>query len=152
MSLAGPIADVRLGTDVAHIPRFVEGPQRFGDRFLTKIYTESEREYCLRSAPHTAVRLAGRWAAKEAAVKALGTGWRGVGYREVEVAHRASGEAWIRLHGRAERLVRSWVGMSGAWAWRLSFSHDRDYAFATAILLLLDPPAAPISARYSFLR
>ncbi|MEO1133025.1 MAG: holo-ACP synthase [Cyanobacteria bacterium J06639_1] len=137
-ALPGAIADVRLGVDVAHVPRFAEGWQRFGDRFLTKIYTEAERDYCLRSPAHTVSRLAGRWAAKEAAVKALGTGWRGVGYREVEVTRRPSGEPSIRLHGRAESLVRTWVGSSGAWTWRLSFSHDGEYAFATALLLLLD--------------
>ncbi|MEM6446960.1 MAG: holo-ACP synthase [Cyanobacteria bacterium P01_D01_bin.123] len=137
MSLPGAIIDMRLGADVAYVPRFAAGWQRFGDRFLTKIYTQAERDYCLRSAPHTVSRLAGRWAAKEAAVKALGTGWRGVGYRDIEVVRRASGEPRICLHGRAELLLRGWVGTSGSWEWRLSFSHDRDYAFATAILLLL---------------
>ncbi|MEO0854009.1 MAG: holo-ACP synthase [Cyanobacteria bacterium J06648_11] len=141
MSLTGAIADVRLGTDVAYIPRFDEGWQRFGDRFLTKIYTAVERDYCLRSPAHTVSRLAGRWAAKEAAAKALGTGWHGVGYREIEVTRRPSGAPSIQLHGRAERLVRSWVGESGDWAWRLSFTHDREYAFATAVLLLLEDSA-----------
>jgi holo-[acyl-carrier protein] synthase len=128
---------LRVGTDVVYVPRIEQAWQRFGDRFLTKIYTAAERQYCLRSAPHTLHRLAGRWAAKEAVTKALGTGWHGVGYTDIEVYRAPSGAPAIQLHGRAAALLESWHVEPDRAQWQISFSHDRDYAFATAILLVL---------------
>ncbi|MGK7912956.1 MAG: holo-ACP synthase [Synechococcus sp.] len=125
---------VRIGTDVVHIPRIQEALDRFGDRFLNKIYTPAERDYCLRSPSHTLHRLAGRWGAKEAAVKALGVGWKGVGYRDVEVVRASSGAPTIVLHGRGLEVLQRLGGEAELADWQLSFSHDRDYAFATALL------------------
>ncbi len=125
---------VRIGTDVVHIPRIQEALDRFGDRFLNKVYTPAEREYCLRSPAHTLHRLAGRWGAKEAVVKALGVGWKGVGYRDVEIVRAMSGAPSILLHGRGLEVLLRLGGEPELVDWQVSFSHDRDYAFATALL------------------
>lgn len=147
-----------------YIPRIQAAIDRFGDRFLQKIYTAEERRTCWRwpkpgeaisplaaaawkvqepsvrgaPTPEIVARLAGRWAAKEAIVKALGTGWRGVGYTEVEVIQSASGQPSVALHGRAITLAAA-LG-SPPITWALSLSHDHDYATATAILFC---PATP---------
>ena len=129
------ISPVRLGTDIVHVPRIAAAWERFGDRFLSKIYTPAEQQYCLRSPVHTLHRLAGRWAAKEAAVKALGTGWKGVGYTDVEVCRAPSGAPSIVLHGRAIVALQRAGFQMEACDWQVSFTHDRDYAFATAVLI-----------------
>jgi holo-[acyl-carrier protein] synthase len=73
-------------------------------------------------------RLAGRWAAKEAIVKALGTGWRNVGYRDAEVIAEPGHAPQVQLHGAA-------LALGGTWRWALSISHDGEYAIACASAL-----------------
>src|SRR5215213_12028463 len=89
-----------LGFDATDIPRIASAVERYGDRFLRRIFTEREIAYCTRRrdpVPH----LAGRFAAKEAAMKALGTGHsRGVLWKDIEVV-RGSGPPQLRLHGGA---------------------------------------------------
>lgn len=126
---------IRLGTDIVYIPRIQATVERFGDRFLQRVYTHAEQLDCGwgKNSPSEAMinRLAGRWAAKEAVVKALGTGWRGVGYTDVEIRRRQSGAPVVHLHGRALVLMAVWEEAQ----WQLSLSHDGDYAIATAILV-----------------
>ncbi|MBW4697358.1 MAG: holo-ACP synthase [Aphanocapsa lilacina HA4352-LM1] len=121
----------RIGTDLVHIPRIEGMLERYGQQFLNRVYTEGEQHYCLASKPHRANRLAGRWAAKEAVTKALGTGWRGVGYCDIEVVRLGTGEPTIRLRGRAALLVERY----GRLDWQVSFSHDREYAVATVSVI-----------------
>ncbi|AGY58972.1 holo-ACP synthase [Gloeobacter kilaueensis] len=121
----------RVGTDLVYIPRIADLYERYGEQFLDRVYTEHEQGYALSAKRHLASRLAGRWAAKEAVSKALGTGWRGVGYRDIEVVRLGSGEPTIHLHGRAARRVERY----GPLDWQVSFSHDRDYAVATVSVL-----------------
>lgn len=126
---------LRLGTDIIYIPRIEKVIEQFGDRFLRRVYTSNELLDC-RYEPnspsrHAMNKLAGRWAAKEAAVKALETGWLGVGYTDVEICRQPSGAPTVELHGRALAVVESW----GQLQWQLSLSHDEDYAIATAILV-----------------
>lgn len=121
----------RIGTDVVRIPRIQALHERYGNQFLNRVYTAFEQQYCLTSARHLHSRLAGRWAAKEAVTKALGTGWRGIGYREIEVVRKPSGEPTVCLHGRAALRVAPY----GQLEWQLSFSHDGDYAVATVLLV-----------------
>ena len=79
---------VGTGIDIAEVPRIADAIARYGDRFLNKIYTEGEIRYC-QSKANKAERFAARFAAKEAAMKALGTGWNhGVRFRDIEVARR----------------------------------------------------------------
>lgn len=123
---------IRLGTDIVHIPRIQAAVERFGDRFIQRVYTLNEQCDCRSSSTEFSInQLAGRWAAKEAVVKALGTGWRGVGYTEIEICRQPSGAPIVRLHQRAAALVVAW----GTGQWQLSLSHDGDYAIATALFV-----------------
>jgi holo-[acyl-carrier protein] synthase len=115
-----------VGIDIIEINRIAQTVKRWGDRFLVRTYTEGELAYCRGRAP----QLAARFAAKEAVMKALGTGIRGVGWRDVEVVRARSGAPSIKLHGRgakvAERLAMSQVA--------LSLSHSREYAVASVVM------------------
>lgn len=124
----------RLGTDIVYIPRIQASVERFGDRFLQRVYTRAEQLDCGWDWSPTRAsinKLAGRWAAKEAVVKALGTGWRGVGYTDIEIRRQSTGVPIVHLHGRAIILVGYWHQVE----WQLSLSHDEDYAIATALLI-----------------
>ncbi len=94
-----------IGIDVIQNERIRDSIQRFGDRFLNRIYTEGEMEYCKKCA-NPEIHYAARFAAKEAAFKALGTGWAaGVKWKDIEVERLASGKPELHLHGEA--LVRA---------------------------------------------
>ena len=98
---------------------------RYGQRFLNRVFTPDEIAYCR----GRAANLAGRFAAKEAAMKALGTGVRGVSWKDIEVIRADSGAPSLRLHGRAEkRAERLQVGEMS-----LSISHSREYAVAFVV-------------------
>lgn len=136
---------IRLGTDIIYIPRIQSVIARFGDRFLHRVYTVTEQQDCGCSQLLTRAtinKLAGRWAAKEAVVKALGTGWRGVGYTDIEIQRQVSGAPLVLLYHRAATVAAVWENHE----WQLSLSHDGEYAIATAILVtnanqVLSPPA-----------
>ena len=114
------------GVDIIEIDRVRQVLERYGARFLQRVFTPGEIAYCRSRAPN----LAARFAAKEATMKALGTGVRGVGWRDIEVVRAASGAPGLRLHGRglarAERL-----GVSET---ALSLSHSREYAIAFVVV------------------
>jgi holo-[acyl-carrier protein] synthase len=96
---------VGIGVDLCEVDRMEAAMARHGERFLTRIYTPAERAYC-ESKVNRMERFAGRFAAKEAAMKAIGTGWRrGVGWRDFEVARAASGQPIILFHGEARRIA-----------------------------------------------
>ncbi len=114
------------GVDIIEINRIAGVLERYGARFLHRIYTPSELEYC-RGRPS---KLASRFAAKEATMKALGTGVRGVGWKDIEVVRAPSGAPSIQLHGRAqaraERLGVQEISVS------MSDSRDNAVAFVVA--------------------
>ena len=113
------------GVDIIEIHRVRDVLERWGDRFLARIFTPDEIAYCRGRPPN----LAGRFAAKEATMKALGTGVRGVGWKDIEVARRKSGAPYVLLHNRA--LLRAEkLGMKEL---SLSMSHSRDYAVAFVV-------------------
>ncbi|MBI4340125.1 MAG: holo-ACP synthase [Chloroflexi bacterium] len=115
-----------VGIDIIEISRIAQTVERWGDRFLRRIYTEAEIVYCRGRAP----QLASRFAAKEAMMKALGTGIRGVGWKDIEVVRARGGPPSIRLTGRAARIAeRQGVKHSA-----LSLSHSREYAVASIVL------------------
>ncbi|MDA1035763.1 MAG: holo-ACP synthase [Chloroflexi bacterium] len=114
-----------VGVDIIEIGRIAETIKRFGDRFLQRIYTPGEIAYCRGRAP----QLAARFAAKEAVMKALGTGTRGVGWREVEVTRKRTGEPGIELHGRAAARAEH-LGIDRI---AISISHSREYAVASVV-------------------
>ena len=121
---------IGLGLDATDIPRIAETYARYGDRFLRRVFTDGEIAYCTRRrdpVPH----LAGRLAAKEAAMKALGTGHsRGVLWKDVEVV-RHGGPPQLRLHGGAARRAEA-MGMTKS---LLTITHSESLALAQVILL-----------------
>ena len=120
---------VGLGTDLTEIARVRRSVERFGSRFLDRIYTPGELAYCLRK-KDAAESLAARFAAKEAGAKALGTGIsRGVGWQEFEVRREPSGKPSLWLSGRAAELAAE-LGINRL---SLSLTHTRDLAMAVVI-------------------
>lgn len=120
---------VGTGVDLAEIPRIAEALRRHGERFAKRLFTEQEISYCEKF-KNSAERYAARFAAKEAAFKALGTGWReGVRWRDVEVTHLPSGKPELRLSGRAEELARD----LGVTRMAISISHADHYVVAQVI-------------------
>lgn len=126
-----------IGTDIVYIPRIRRAVERYGERFLSRVYTPGEQHVYLqalnsRSSKSPAIAfLAGRWAAKEAVVKALGTGWTGINYTDIEIARHPSGLPQVVLHQAAADYTRQ----RGTPQWQLSLSHDHEYAIATALLI-----------------
>ena len=126
------------GVDIIEIDRIAAVLARYGDRFLRRVFTPAEIAYCRRRAPN----LAARFAAKEAVMKSLGTGFRGVGWRDVEVIRAPSGAPGVRLHGRARRRAQR-LGITEI---AISLSHSRDYALAFAAASRPDTDATRQSA------
>ncbi|MBV8553693.1 MAG: holo-ACP synthase [Acidobacteriaceae bacterium] len=119
-----------IGTDLAEVHRIRESIDRFGVRFLGRIYTERERIYASSKA-NAAERFAARFAAKEAAMKAIGTGWsRGVRWVDFEVVNERSGRPTLHLHGVAAEIA----GKMGVNRISISLTHTVDVAFAVVIL------------------
>ncbi len=123
------------GIDIIEIDRIQKAHQRWGQRFLNRIYTEAEIEYCRGRSQNLAVR----FAAKEATMKALGTGVRGVGWKDIEVVRAPSGAPSIQLHGRAQARAEK----LGVTELALSLTHSKEYAVASVVGQIPDPPAAP---------
>jgi holo-[acyl-carrier protein] synthase len=118
-----------LGTDICGIPRVAEYLERYGERFTRRCFTVGEIEYC-RAHKNQAEQFAARIAAKEAASKALGTGWRnGVHWKCFEVVSQKSGKPTLRIHGRAAELA-SQMGVKNA---VVSLTHDAGVAMAVVI-------------------
>jgi len=121
---------VGTGIDIAEVPRIGDAIDQFGERFLLRIFTEEEREYCDSKANRTE-RYATRFAAKEASMKALGTGWNhGVRWRDIEVHRQPGQRPTIRFHGKAAEFARR----LGATNIALSLSHTPEQAIASVIL------------------
>ena len=119
-----------IGIDVIQNERIRDSIQRFGDRFLHRIYTEGEIEYCKKCA-QPEIHYAARFAAKEAAFKALGTGWAaGVKWKDVEVERLPSGKPELHLHGEALGHATS----RGAIRFYVSLTHDQLVSCAVVIL------------------
>ncbi len=118
-------ASVSTGVDVIEIDRIAAALRRFGDRFLNRIYTDEERRRC-RGRPE---ELAARFAAKEAVSKALGTGMRGVLWREIEVVNDPLGKPLVRLHGRARARAEA-IGLR---EFAISLTHGREVAIAFVV-------------------
>ncbi|MQF82882.1 holo-[acyl-carrier-protein] synthase [SAR202 cluster bacterium AD-802-E10_MRT_200m] len=116
---------LHVGVDVIEIERIASAVDRWENRFLDRIYTPNELAFSRRRIP----QLAGRFAAKEAVMKALGTGARGVSWRDIEVTRKRGFPPEIQLHGRA--LARSRILNLERIA--ISISHSRHYAIAMAV-------------------
>ena len=121
---------VSIGIDIIEVRRVREVLART-PRFAERVFTEAERTYCDGRGAVAAQHYAARFAAKEAALKALQTGWRGgIGWHDVEIATRDSGAPYLVLHGVAKELFEK----SGATNAHLSMSHTTEHAIAEVIL------------------
>ena len=121
---------VGIGVDIVEIERLREVLQRQQDRFVRRVFTEGEQEYC-RAHRDPVPHYAARFAAKEALFKALGTGWaKGISWRDAEVVREAVKAPVLVLHGQAEKLSLA----LGARATHLSLSHSRGFAVAVVVI------------------
>ncbi len=121
---------VGSGIDLVEIDRIQNSLDRFGDRFLNRIFTAGEKRYCL-SKKNAAESLAARFAAKEAAAKALGTGINyGITWREIEVQRAPDGRPSLQFHGRAAEYAKR-IGVQNM---ALSLTHSRSTAMASVVL------------------
>lgn len=127
---------VAVGIDVIEIARIQRTLDDFGDRFLRRVYTDREREWCGRRVSE----LAARFAAKEATSKALGTGIRGIRWREMEIVSNRRGKPVLVLHGHAAARANQ----LGLRAFDVSLTHSRTDAVAFVVGLkasgVTDPP------------
>lgn len=120
---------IGLGTDLVDIARIRDVYARHQQRFLERTYTSDEQAYC-QSARDPAERLAARWAAKEAVMKVLGTGWtNGIRFVDIEVKRNDLGAPSVVLHHAAADQARA-LGIAH---WHLSLSHTDSHAMAVAI-------------------
>jgi len=121
---------VGSGIDMVEIGRIERSVERYGQRFLDRVYTRAEQAYCLRKRK-AGESLAARFAAKEAGAKALGTGISyGVNWLEIEVVREPSGRPTVQFHGRAAQIA-SRLGVARA---ALSITHTAELAVASVVL------------------
>lgn len=121
---------VGAGIDIAEVPRVREAIERYGARFIERIYTPAEIAYVERKA-NRYERYAARFAAKEAGMKAIGTGWRrGVRWQDFEVANLPSGKPTLKLHGVAAEVAAA-LGVRQV---SLSLTHTAEQGMAFVIL------------------
>jgi holo-[acyl-carrier protein] synthase len=126
----GGIVIVGLGLDIAEVDRIEAAIRRHGAPFLERLFTPAEVEYCERH-KNKFERYAARFAAKEAAMKALGTGWsNGVRWRDIEVVRAPSGKPTLKLSGRAAEIASGMSIVNAA----LSITHSGNFALAEVIL------------------
>jgi holo-[acyl-carrier protein] synthase len=121
---------IGIGLDATDIQRIADAIERYGDRFLRRVFTEGEIAYCMRHRV-PAINFAGRFAAKEAGMKALGTGHTlGVLWRDLEVIRRG-GPPQLQFHGGAARRLAAIGGRSSL----LTITHSEDVALAQVLIL-----------------
>ncbi len=119
-----------IGVDLIEIERIQENLTKHGERFEAKVFTPVEREYCRRM-PIPAQHYAARFAAKEAFLKALGTGWaKGITWRDVGIENLPSGMPRLSISGRAQELVEEY----GVGEMHVTLSHSRGHAVAVVVL------------------
>jgi holo-[acyl-carrier protein] synthase len=124
--------NVAVGIDIIEVERVQRVYEHHGERFLQRVYTELEIQQCRGNI----ARLAGRFAVKEAICKALGTGMRGVAWREMEVVQLRSGRPSVRLHGNAKRRAEQ-LGIS---AFDVSIADLALFSIAVAVAVQTDLP------------
>ena len=125
------IPQIKIGTDICQINRVKSVYKKYGGRFLYRVLTENEIKYVTSNTKNLINRLAGRYAAKEATSKVLGTGLRGVYFKEIEILREPNGAPKIVLHKRAKLKAKE----KGLNYFEVSISHERDFAIAIVIAL-----------------
>ncbi len=119
-----------LGVDIVECRRIEHSLERFGERFLHRVFTKGEIEYC-QSMKFPARHFAARFAAKESISKAFGTGiGKAMGWRDLDVHRHGSGQPYVVLEGGAQKLAQE-RGVTAVW---ISLSHTDHHAMATAVI------------------
>lgn len=119
---------IGIGIDIIEIERIQQSVEKFGDRFLDKIFTDTEKEYSL-TKKNKFQHLAARFAAKEAIAKALSTGWaQGFRWKDIEIYNEKSGMPGVRLFGELKKFVE------GDKSLKITMSHSENYVTCFAIL------------------
>jgi holo-[acyl-carrier protein] synthase len=123
------MAILGTGIDIVEVLRIAQMIEKHGELFITRVYTDHEIEYC--SARKAATQhYAGRWAAKEAVLKALGTGWRrGISWRDIEIRNDAKGAPTIQLRGGARDVMTA----ARIAKLHVTISHCRNFAVAYVV-------------------
>ena len=124
-----------LGLDLTEVDRVAAVLERHGERFLARVFRPGEILSRRRHPRAFAAHVAGRFAAKEAAMKALGLGWRGLAFRDIEVGHDPRGKPLLALHGRALARARSLDVQSA----EVTITHGRNIAAAVVALVTGKP-------------
>ncbi len=123
------MAILGTGIDIVECLRIAQMIERHGELFITRVYTEHEIEYCTARKAATQ-HYAGRWAAKEAVLKALGTGWRrGIGWRDIEIRNNQQGAPTVLLRGGARDVMER----AGIRRLHVTISHCRSFAVAYVV-------------------
>ena len=139
MQLGGRLSRMHvigIGNEIVECLRIARMIQRHGELFIDRVFTPAEIEFCRNRALATQ-HYAGRWAAKEAILKAIGTPWRkGLGWRDIEVRKHAEGRPVVHVYGGAAELCDD----LGIERFQVSISHCRTFATAFAIALGSRPP------------
>lgn len=118
------------GIDIVETARIGKLIEEHGEHFIQRVFTPAEQQYCDANKKRRLEHYAGRFAAKEAVLKVLGTGWRGgIAWTDVEVVREASGQPRIRLSGESARIAHQ----QGITKWHISISHTETHATASAI-------------------
>jgi holo-[acyl-carrier protein] synthase len=121
---------IGVGVDIVAVERIADLLRRHGDRFVGRCFRTDEAAHCDGRGPGRAAAYAGRWAAKEAFLKALGRPTAGIPARDIELVRRSSGQPLLRLHGPAAAALAA-AGGSRA---HVSLSHERDHAVAVVVI------------------
>lgn len=123
---------IGIGIDIIEIDRIKDSVEKFGDRFLRKIYTDKELEYCIKK-KYKYQHLAARFAAKEAVYKALATSWdTEVSWQHIEISNEPNGMPIVTLHGKLKKFLHKGKDL------KISMSHSRDYVACMAIIYKSD--------------
>jgi holo-[acyl-carrier protein] synthase len=118
------------GIDIVETARIRRSVDEHAQRFLDRVYTPREQAYCAKNQKRYFEHLAGRFAAKEAVLKVLGTGWRGgIAWTDIEILNEPSGQPRVTLSGECARIAQD-LGIS---RWHVSISHIETHATASAI-------------------
>ena len=122
---------VAHGIDLVDCPRIAEMAERHGERFINRVFTEAEQAYA-KSTKNEIEKLAGRFAAKEAILKLIGTGWRGkIAWTDIEVVNNAMGQPEVALTGEVKDIAEK-LGISHV---SVSITHTANFAIASAVAL-----------------
>jgi holo-[acyl-carrier protein] synthase len=126
---------IGIGTDITECLRIARMIERHGELFIDRVYTPDEIAYC-KARKQATQHYAGRWAAKEAILKALGTGWRkGISWRDIEVRNEPGGRPTVAVRGGTRDVVEE-LGITEI---QVSISHCRSHATAMAVALGREP-------------